>query len=358
MTKRKMAIQTFLCMESENINFIEIKGAIVKAVVFFDLFDYPLTLDEIWHSMSVKCELIEVIEALGNIAWKSPLPAFIKGGKVEYKNGFYFLAGRGAIVEERLKRYNFTDRKFKRALLVAKIFKFIPWIKMMAVGNLLGAHNLRDDSDIDFFIIAEDKRIWLTRFFCTGLAKLLRLRPQANNLRDKICLSFYVSEKAMDLSSLMLDNPPTPLSEGGQINPPYPPMFAGADNVDIYFLYWLAGLTPLYDTGGVYYKLIKANQWLGAYLPNWRPVSQVAWRQVKPLASSFYRDIIDLFIGGLEPQAMALQLKLLPAQLKNLMNQDNRVVVNNKAIKLHANDRRGEYGEKFRDKINNLSLLA
>ena len=346
MTKRKMAIQTFLCMESENINFIEIKGAIVKAVVFFDLFDYPLTLDEIWHSMSVKCELIEVIEALGNIAWKSPLPAFIKGGKVEYKNGFYFLAGRGAIVEERLKRYNFTDRKFKRALLVAKIFKFIPWIKMMAVGNLLGAHNLRDDSDIDFFIIAEDKRIWLTRFFCTGLAKLLRLRPQANNLRDKICLSFYVSEKAMDLSSLMLPQDSIASLQND------------SESDDIYFLYWLAGLTPLYDAGGVYHELIKANQWLFTYLPNWRPVSQVARRQVKPLASSFYRDIIDLFIGGLEPQAMALQLKLLPAQLKNLMNQDNRVVVNNKAIKLHANDRRGEYGEKFRDKINNLSLLA
>ena len=310
-------------------------------VAFFDMFDYPLTLNEIWLNLSVKCKLSEVMAVLENTAWKFPLPPFIKGGKIEHENGFYFLAGRGAIIEERFKRYNFTGRKFKRARLVAKIFRFIPWIKMIAIGNLLGAHNLKDDSDIDFFIIAEDKKIWLTRFFCAGAAKILGLRPRENNSRDKICLSFYVSETAVDLEGLML----TPLN---------PPFARGAESEDIYFTYWLAGLTPVYDAGGIYEKLIKANQWLCASLPNWQPIKPARQRQIKSFLWEFYHDLANLFIGGLELQFKAVQLKLLPLQLKNLMNQDSRVVVNDQIIKLHANDRRKEYRKRHAEKMSNL----
>ena len=305
-------------------------------IAFFDLFDYVLTDFEIWQRLSLKCELIEVIIVLENLTNKFPRPPLAKGdNNIENKNGFYFLAGQEKNVRVRLSRYNFTDRKFKRALLVSKIFKFIPWLKMIAIGNLLGDHNLKDDSDLDFFIVAEDKRIWLTRFFCAGTAKLLGFRPRANNSRDKICLSFYASGQAMDLSSLMIN-----------------PLLNGADNTDdIYFIYWLAGLTPLYDVNGVYKKFMAANSWLKNYLPNWQPLQPSSRRQIKPFLWEFYYDLVDLFIGGLESQFKALQLKLLPPRLKNLMNQDSRVVVNNQIIKLHANDRRSEYREKYYRKI-------
>ena len=205
----------------ENINNkVVLKEAIIKVIAFFDIFNYPLTVREIWLNLSVRCELNEVMEVLNSIE------------KISYLNGFYFLAGQGKNVTERLNRYSFADRKFKRAILVAKIFRFIPWIKMIAIGNLLGAHNLKEDSDIDFFIVTEDKQIWLTRFFCASIAKLLGLRPRPEKSRDKICLSFYVSDKAMDLKNLMFN-------------------YSGVDNKDIYFIYWLAGLTPIFEIGDI-----------------------------------------------------------------------------------------------------------
>ncbi|MFH0955810.1 MAG: hypothetical protein V1801_01170 [Candidatus Falkowbacteria bacterium] len=357
---------------------LEIKEAIIKVIAFFDMFDQVLTNVEIWQMLTIKCELNEVMEVLEN---EIQLPLIftyqesaVKGGKInldsrlrgndkkqdrqiiENKNGFYFLAGQEKNIRERLSRYSFTDRKFKRAMLVSKIFKFIPWIKMVAISNLLGAHNLKDDSDIDFFIVTENKRIWLTRFFCAGVTKLLGLRPQANNSRDKICLSFYVSEKAIDLRGLMLKQDSiASLQNDKEINSSRPSLLKGVEIADIYFIYWLAGLTPLYDVGGTYQKFIKANQWLYADLPNWQPVNPARQRQVKPFLSEFYRDVINLFIGGLEPQFKSLQLKLLPPQLKNLMNQDSRVVVNDQIIKLHANDRREEYRGKYNRKIRELS---
>jgi len=312
-------------------NNSNLKEAIIKVIAFFDMFDYPLTLKEVWLNLSLKCELVEVMKILDDGI-----------DKIESSNGFYFLAGQEKNIKERLSRYNFTDRKFKRAMLASKIFKFIPWIKMIAIGNLLGAHNLKDNSDIDFFIITEDKQIWLTRFFCAGITKILGLRPRPGKSRDKICLSFYVGAKAMDLSNLMLKNPPRP------------PLLKGAIDEDIYFIYWLAGLTPIFDNGGVYEKFISANLWLKEYLPNWQPVNSLNQRRVKPVLSEFYHDLASLFIGGLEPQFKELQLKWLPAQLKNLMNQDSRVVINDQIIKLHANDRREEYRNKFSETMKRL----
>lgn len=276
-------------------------------IAYFDMFDYPLTLNEIWRYLSLKSDLAEVMEAAG-----------------EAKSGFYFLPGREAIAAERLRRYNYADRKFKRARRLAKLYKFIPWIKLIAVGNLMGAHNLRQESDIDFFIITEQKRVWLTRFFCAAAARLLRLRPGPGRTKDKICLSFFVSEGGLDLSGLMFKNPP-----------------------DIYFIYWLAGLTPLYDAGGVYEKLIAANGWLRGYLPNWRiKISSPKRGAGRPLAR-FYRDAADLFFGGLEPQFRRWQLKIMPPELKSLINLDKRVVADENVIKLHANDRRQEYRERY-----------
>lgn len=322
-------------------NEFKLREAIIKVIAFFDLFDYALTDLEIWRMLSVKCELSEVMEELEKMVDKSPLPPFIKGGIIESINGFYFLAGREENIKTRLSRYNFTDRKFKRAIFAVKIFRFIPWIRLIAVGNLMGAHNLRDDGDIDFFIVTEARRLWLSRFFCAGLAEILGLRPRAYKSRDKICLSFYVSEGAMDLSGLLLKSLPPPLIKGGL-------------EADIYFIYWLAGVTPIYDVGGIYEELIKANQWLFTSLPNWRLIEPIRRRQVKPLARGFYHDLMDLFCGGLEPQFKTLQLKLLPARLKNLINQDSRVVINDRIIKLHANDRRREYREEFNEKIRQL----
>ncbi len=314
-------------------------------IAFFDMFDYVLTNMEIWRMLDIKCELNEVVETADNMI-NLLNPPFERGqiphGQIETKNGFYFLAGREKNVRERLSRYNFTDRKFKRAVLAAKIFKFIPWIKMIAVGNLLGAHNLKDDSDIDFFIIAEDKRIWLTRFFCAGITKLLGLRPQTDNSRDKICLSFYVSEKAMDLSGLMLPRDSIASLQNDR------------KNYDIYFTYWLAGLTPIYDVGGIYKKLIKENSWLNAGLPNWEPVNPGRQRCVRSFFYEFYHDVIDLFCGGLETWFKKLQLKLLPKNLTDIMNKDTRVVMSDAVLKMHANDRREEYGKKFAEKIEKL----
>lgn len=315
-----------------------IKEAIVKTIAFFDLFDYPLTRQEIWKYVQILQNTPMIIydildsKKLNNI--------------IEEKNGFYFLAGREKIIRTRMERYNYAGRKFKRAMLMAKIFKFIPWIKMIAIGNIIGAHNLKDNGDIDFFIITEPGRIWITRFFCVVAADLLGWRPKGNITRDKICLSFFASEGAMDLRELMLDGEPPKSSRLGAADS------GGAGNADdIYFIYWLAGLALIYNKDGVYKKFIKANHWLKEYLPNWQPPQSANQRNSGKNFSCFYHNLIDLLFRGLEKNAKKLQLKKMPSGLKKIMNKDTQVVVNDQVLKLHVKDRREEYFRKWEEKL-------
>ncbi len=314
-----------------------LQEAIVRTIAFFDLFSYPLTGFEVWKYLDVKCELTEVLE---NIAKKSPLVPLFERGQVERKNGFYFLAGREEIIKERMARYNYSDKKFKRAVLLSRIFKFIPWIKMIAVGNIIGAHNLKKESDIDLFIITEKNRVWLTRLFCVLIIKILGLRPKPENMRDRICLSFFISEENMDLERLMLSGAHNDSGER-----------------DIYFIYWLAGLVPIYNRDNIYNKFIGANNWLKNYLPNWERGEVNYRRDAGKGFSRFYRDVVDMFFGGLERRTKNLELKMMPEQLKSIVNKDTRVVADKGVIKLHVNDRREEYKNKLKAKNEELKAV-
>ncbi len=348
-----------------------IKEAIIEVIAFFDLFDYPLTRQEIWKYAKIRQNTPIIIN---NILDRGEL-----NNIAEQRNGFYFLSGRENIIKIRMAKYNYTDKKIKRALRVAKLFKFIPWIKMIAVGNIIGSHNLKKKSDIDFFIITESGRIWITRFFCAGLMELLGLRPKEGDEQDKICLSFFVSEEAMDLKELMLgarkqagSTAPVATGDYGAVGWAEMDlqglMLGGGKDTwcpighqvsgmpDIYFIYWLAGLVSIYDKDGVYKRFVKANSWLKEYLPNWQTSRLVNQRNSGKGFSNFYYDLVDLLFGGLEKNVKKFQLKKLPKNLKDLMDKDTRVVINDQVLKLHVKDRREEYRKKWRERLVEIEM--
>jgi hypothetical protein len=205
------------------------------------------------------------------------------------------------------------------------LFGFVPWIKMIAVSNIIGAHNLKEDGDIDLFIITEKNRAWLVRFMCAGLMKLLRMRPKPGNVRDKICLNFFV-----DLDNLSLEK----LSQT-------------EDGHDAYLVYWLLGIIPIYSRGDIYEKFINSNDWIKKYLPNFSsPV--ISFRRHKNIKNNMIL-LLDLFFSWFNVVFRNIQIWLMPPELKNLANKNTKVVMNNGIIKMHTNDRREFYNKRWRD---------
>ncbi len=311
-------------MQMKNNKIIE--NTIIKTIVFFDIFNYPLTLFEIWKFCNIKCKLLDIKKCLKDNTLKN----------IEENIGFYHLAGKKELIQKKNTRYNSTSKKIKKAIWIAKLFKFIPWIKMIAIAGFKGPHNLEYNGDIDFFVITKRKKIWTTRFFCVGFIKMLNLRPKINNKKNKICLSFYVAENNLNLEKLMLKK-------------------KNSDKTyDIDFVYWLSGFVPIYNIGQTYEKFSKKNNWIKKYLPNFFWTSPNERRSAGKSFGFFYYFLINLIFGNFELILKKIQLKILPEELKNLMNIDTRVIINDKMLKLHSKDRREEYRKKFEKKYEQL----
>jgi hypothetical protein len=284
---------------------------LMNVISYFNLFNYPLTPWELWRWSEVKKNYGDFLTDLNNFAHPS----------VICQDGFYFLRGREDILATRQRRYNISDRKFQRALKASWWLARLPWIKLVCLANQIGAHNLRSEGDIDFFIVTKANRLWLSRLFLVGALKILNLRPRTDKIKDTFCLSFWVSDEHLSLSDFRLSND------------------------DLYFTYWLASLVPLFDTDNTYQKLIAQNSWLKEILPNWQALASNPRRLIKN--NKTHQTAGWSILNYLENLARQWQIIHLPAELKNIANLDTRVVVNAQVAKLHAEDRREEFYNRY-----------
>lgn len=223
------------------------------------------------------------------------------------------------IISERFKRLNYFNAKIKKAIVFTRLISFFPFVKGVFVSNIIGDHNLRKESDIDFFIISSPSSIWITRFFCTFWAKILGLRPNSKTKENKICLSFYISSDNLNLEKYLYNSQ------------------------DFYFIYWLAGLEPIFFRSSVYQSFWKSNAWLEKYLPNF--CFPVFNSDLKIKRNTWLR--FDFFVHYFNAVLKKYQLKIMPQQLKEQCGQSSGVVLDDNIIKLFLEDKRPIFIDKF-----------
>ncbi len=282
--------------------------AIIKTVAYFDIFDYPLSVFEIWQYLPEASRLIEVAKTLET----NTLP-------LETKDGFVFLPGRAELITIRRQRYLEADTKIKKAKRRLALLQWLPGIQLICLANIIGSHNLRASSDTDLFIITKTNRLWFVKFCATIILKTFGLRPTATKNKDQLCLSFLVDDSALDLSICQVEN-------------------------DFYFTYWLAGLLPLYGSSKIFKKLIKANSWLKIRLPNWCIANnqpRYYFQEQSKNSSSFQAfNIVEKFLKKFQERFMSTAIKILA-------NQNKQVIINDHILKLHTVDRREYFKTEY-----------
>lgn len=300
----------------------ELREAIIKQVAFFDLFTYPLTTWEIWQNLSIKIDLPLLELALNEFVQNEDI--------LETLDGFYFLTGRSEIVGIRQKRYNYTNNKIRIARQVSYIFRLLPCVKLVAVSNLIGHHNLRDESDIDIFIVCSPRRIWITRLFCTGLMKLANRRPTDHAKKNKICLSFYASVEGLNMEKL-------------RFNPGDP-----------YFDHWFLGLHPVYNKDNMVSYLRFKNPWLKEAFPN-----------SFLLKDTFNEDYFKrswgewIFFGWgdfLNWISKKFQMLIMPKEIKKLASLNKGVLISDTVLRFYLRDRRGEFYKGYQDLLAKFNI--
>ena len=91
------------------------------------------------------------------------------------------------------------------------------------------------DSDIDLFIITRKNRLWSVRIFLTLILSILGQRKTTKKHAGKFCLSFFITEDALSLEHIAIEN-------------------------DVYLEYWVETLKPILNRNKCFEKFMKKNK--------------------------------------------------------------------------------------------------
>jgi hypothetical protein len=159
--------------------------AIARTVVYAGLFDYPLTLEQLHHTLvesdQSPSEILAVYdgsEALQTI--------------VEYRDGFFFTSGRANLVAERRRREARGRRFLQQHERMLRLLCAVPFTRLVALSGSIAHLNLEADGDLDLFVITRGRRVWTVTVALLVVAKLLRRRRI-------VCANFVLADSHLAL---------------------------------------------------------------------------------------------------------------------------------------------------------------
>ncbi len=209
-------------------------AAIKRTLAYRAVFKYPLSYHQLANTLiSDKTYRKDFFD--------KELAKMVKKGYVGFKNGKYF--------DKRIKpiswdlRFKHSQQYINRAKHISRILRQIPWVKLIAVTGSAAAFNADRDDDIDFFIIAQNHRLWLTRGFVTVLLKITGLYAQNGQGPGKICPNLYIDDTALE----------------------WP-----VDQRSIFTAHEIVMMHPLVDKEQTYLKFLAANSWIKDYFADFR----------------------------------------------------------------------------------------
>lgn len=319
----------------------QLRRAILTALAFYDIFDYPLTSLEIYkfvqnekgESFAGTFDLNDIVSVLAEDV--------LLQTRVTCRYGFYMLQGRESLYEARLGRHNEALKRWRKLQRLVKLVSGVPFLKMVAACNMFPIDTPSPQSDIDVFIVAKKGRIWLVRLLVTFLIGMTG-QWRHKKVAGKVCLSFFVSDGDLDLKSLYKD-------KNVWLEP------------DPYLANWVNLVTPLYDRDNTGQAFREANGWVEDYIFNYQNYSNLSSRRLESgWWFRFWQIWGEIVMFGsigslLERFVRKMQLEYMKTRGDKEWLQNPNVIISDQMLKFHEIDRR----ELFRNKLTkNLSLRS
>lgn len=289
-----------------------LEDAIVKTVAFFDVFDYPLTVDEVSERL------------LGFEASREDIQHTVqKSERILFIDGYVVFPQRERIVALRLQNVSQDLALWKRVKKYEWIFRCVPFLHGVYVCNRLAISQGIEESDIDLFVVADTGRMFFVRTMLLVIFQIFGARRHGDKIPGRFCLSFFVDMSAADLSPLLLGS-------------------------DIYFAYWFLLLKPLYGI----FDIAKMNTWIEEYFSkNILPSSS----DVNFSRPNFFGDFLQWIFGGkfgnfIERRLMSWQLARAVKKSEALGKPDGLVLTEH-CLKFHDHDMRSQYFREWKRRI-------
>jgi hypothetical protein len=156
---------------------------VLKPILYADIFDYPLTFEEIYKFLEFKTSRAEV---------KLLLDRAMQHKEIVLIDNFYSLADKPHLVSKRRERWVAAQTLWPRAIHYGRWVAALPFIRMVAVTGSLAVDNPRDGvDDIDYLIVTQPGRLWLCRALIILMVRLGYLRGV------HLCPNYLLSENVL-----------------------------------------------------------------------------------------------------------------------------------------------------------------
>jgi hypothetical protein len=200
--------------------------AVRRTVAYADIFEYPLSADEVFRFLPVASARPMVDRTIA---------ALVEDGVLREHDGQLFLPGRDDLVRVRRERGIIAQQRWRRARRYGRVIWALPFVRMVAITGALAMNNCPPGDDIDFLVVTEAGRLWTTRGMIVLVCRIARLGG------DTLCPNYLLSENALRL-----------------------------DGQDLYAAHELVQMIPLHgrETAA---RLWAENSWCRVMLPHARP---------------------------------------------------------------------------------------
>jgi hypothetical protein len=201
---------------------------IMKTMLYFDIFRYPLKADEVFHFLQRNSVAPETVaKSLDELADRKVLFRY---------DQLFSLSNSGQDAVRRLRGNQLADDIMPFATKQASLIASFPFVRAVMGSGSFSKNYMDEKSDLDFFIVTSANSVWLVK---TMLAVYKRVF--LGNSHKYFCTNYFLDEHHLEI-----------------------------DEKNLFTATELATLVPLYN-GAMYRKLIEANQWLREFFPNFTP---------------------------------------------------------------------------------------
>lgn len=230
----------------------KIEIEIVRTLLYFDLFSYPLTAEEIHTFLQIHISSKHLV----NLA----LDTLILKHKVFRHKHYYSLQKTiEPLCDNRISNSNRAKLFWQKTEVYGKIIASFPFVKAVFISGSLSKNQMPIHGDIDYFLICSPNRLWIARLLLMLFKKVF-----LKNQHTYFCINYLIDESLLEVHPKNI--------------------FTATE------------LKTLVSIFGYHYydKLMQNNTWSNALLPNYRTPNFN--REVKPY-STFFKRFIEYFLS-------------------------------------------------------------
>ena len=240
---------------TKNYTLSDTREHILTTLVYFDIFNYPLLVEEIHRFHGKPSSRSEIEEGL---------KLLVQENIICYLDGFYSVKNDIALVAKRKRANMLAKKQMIIARKAAWVLSRFPFVRGLAISGSLSKNYGDEKADIDFFIITAPNKLWIARTILHLFKKMTYLTGRQN----RYCMNYFVDESV-------------PLIE----------------EKNIFTAMEIITLVPMYGKN-TFDDFINTNAWVSDYFPICKANSNLAPEIQKGILSTMIERIFNTGFGN------------------------------------------------------------